>query len=58
MIITPFIFKNIDNIVSIFSKIKDNNTDYKVDSISLNDHIILIGYGRLGTKIADLIDKE
>ena len=59
MIITPFVLKNLSNIADIFNNKKDKNNGFpKVDNKSLTNHIILIGYGRLGKHIGKLIQKE
>ncbi|MDQ7022208.1 MAG: cation:proton antiporter [Candidatus Gracilibacteria bacterium] len=58
MISTPVILKNVDNIVDfIFGK---KVLDYKdcLDTTKLKNHIVLIGYGRLGKVISNLLDKN
>ncbi len=59
MIMTPFVLKNISVIADIFNRGKNNNDDlHIVDNESLKNHIILIGYGRLGKHISKLIQKN
>lgn len=56
MIMTPFILKNLSNIVDKFNYKSDSNSS--VEKSELHDHIILIGFGRLGKNIAKLIKKN
>lgn len=59
MIITPFVFKNLSQIVDKFSFIKESESEcIDIQTDDLSDHIILIGYGRLGKSISKLIEKE
>ena len=59
MIITPFVLKNITQISDILNKEDDSihcsNTIYQDN---LSEHIVLIGYGRLGKHISKLIQKD
>ncbi len=59
MIITPFVLNHISDIVDIFdysnSKASNDNHHKRGD---LENHIILIGYGKLGRYISNLIQKE
>jgi CPA2 family monovalent cation:H+ antiporter-2 len=55
MILTPFILKNISSITDIF-EIKNKASEYpEVNTKQLQDHIVLIGYGRLGKSISKMI---
>jgi len=56
MIMTPFILKNISSIADLVNKKRDVNLGYpQVDKDKLKNHIILIGFGRLGRSISKLI---
>ena len=56
MIITPFVLKNISQIADIVNNQKEENLGFpKIDKDKLTNHIILIGYGRLGKNISKLI---
>ena len=59
MIITPFILKNLSQIVDVFN-FKKPYKSYNLDiqQNQLTDHIILIGYGRLGKHISKLIQAK
>lgn len=50
MILTPFIIKNIKKIADCISIEPDNKID--INSSGYKDHIIILGYGSLGQKIA------
>ncbi|MCF6331420.1 MAG: cation:proton antiporter [Sulfurimonas sp.] len=59
MIMTPFVLKNISFIADMFSRKKNKDADLCIiDEESLKEHIILIGYGRLGKHISKLIQEE
>ncbi|MCK5294864.1 MAG: cation:proton antiporter [Arcobacteraceae bacterium] len=59
MIITPFVLKNITSIADIFTRTKDKNDSFeKINTKNIRNHIVLIGYGRLGKHIVKLIEKE
>ncbi|MCH9813939.1 MAG: cation:proton antiporter [Epsilonproteobacteria bacterium] len=51
MIMTPFVIKNIKNIVDRFSPEKELRTDL-IASAGYKDHIIICGYGSMGQLIA------
>ena len=56
MVMTPFILKNISLIADLLNKKKELNRGYpEVDKKSLTNHIVLIGFGRLGRAISKLI---
>ncbi len=56
MIMTPFILKNLSTIVNIINNKKDRNKEItEIQKEKLENHIILIGFGRLGKNIAKLI---
>ncbi len=59
MIITPFVLKNISQIADMLNHTKDKNNGFpQIDKDSLTNHIVLVGYGRLGKHISKLIQKE
>jgi len=59
MIMTPFVIKNVSSIADIFNSKKEKNNEFpELDKKSLTNHIVLIGYGRLGKHISTLIQKE
>lgn len=55
MIMTPFILKNISNIADITHNDNKDLEFSQTNTETLQDHIILIGYGRLGKSISELI---
>ena len=56
MIMTPFILKNISQVADMINNQKDENLGFpKINKNKLEEHIILIGYGRLGKNISKLI---
>lgn len=56
MIMTPFVLKNISHIADLFSTNKNKIDESPiVADENLKDHIILIGFGRLGKHISELI---
>ena len=59
MIMTPFVFRHLSQIVDKFSFIKESESDcLDIQTDNLTNHIILIGYGRLGKSISKLIQKD
>lgn len=56
MIITPFVLKNISSITDVVNSENNDNLEYpQIELATLKNHIILIGYGRLGKTISKLI---
>ncbi|MEA3289486.1 MAG: cation:proton antiporter [Campylobacterota bacterium] len=56
MIMTPFVIKNISQIADIINQDDNKTIELKdIDTKKLKNHIILIGYGRLGKSISELI---
>jgi len=56
MILTPFVLKNISSLANIVDKENLEDDQYtKIDTTKLNNHIVIIGYGRLGWRISNLI---
>ncbi len=59
MIMTPFVLKNISKITDTINKTDEPTLDTaKLDISTLKNHIVLIGYGRLGKQISYLIEKS
>lgn len=59
MILTPFIFKNISRLTDIFmSSSSVNMENSMVNNSFLVDHVVLIGYGKLGKNIAKFLKKR
>ncbi len=56
MIISPFIIKNIKNIADKFFT-EPNSNLINIESMGYNDHIIIVGYGDLGQKLASRFKK-
>jgi len=53
MIMTPFILKNLSSIVNIINNTKDRNKEIgEIQKEELENHIVIIGFGRLGKIIA------
>ncbi len=55
MIMTPFVLRNISSIASFLLK-EEGSEPEMTQYTTLNDHIIVLGYGRLGRKISDKLD--
>ncbi|WP_373071442.1 cation:proton antiporter [Sulfurimonas sp.] len=60
MILTPFVLKNISKIVDVFDYTTEESEQYSSleNEEKLTDHIVLIGYGRLGKNISKLLRKN
>ena len=59
MIITPFVLKNISSITDIFIKQKEKNNGFQtISNKNLTNHVVLIGYGRLGKTIAKQLKEK
>ncbi len=59
MIITPFVLKNISQIADMLNHTREKNHGFpQLDKDTLTNHIVLIGYGRLGKHISELIKKQ
>ncbi|NPA11561.1 MAG: sodium:proton exchanger [Epsilonproteobacteria bacterium] len=52
MILTPFILRHIYKIADIFDKDVQNYEEYELKSADAKGHIILIGYDKIGKRIA------
>lgn len=59
MILTPFLLRNISTVSDLFLKNCETPTDaLNPDNLDLKEHVILIGYGRLGKNIAKLLEEK
>lgn len=58
MIITPFVLRNISSITNYVFKEKDLEESNTKKHKELNDHIIILGYGRLGRKISEKLETK
>jgi len=52
MILTPFIIKNIYKIADIFDKKVQDFEEYEIKGAEVRGHIILIGYDKIGRRVA------
>ena len=52
MILTPFIIKNIYKIADIFDKEIQDFEEYEIKGAEVSGHIILIGYDKIGQRVA------
>ena len=57
MILTPFVIKNIYKIADIFDNDIQNFEQYEIKPAEVKGHIILIGYDKIGQKIARKLTK-
>jgi CPA2 family monovalent cation:H+ antiporter-2 len=58
MILTPFVLKNITSIIDVID-INSRNSEFPtIDPQKLDEHIIIIGYGRLGKRVSKLIQND
>lgn len=59
MIMTPFVLKNISTIANLFDNEALEDEKYaNIESIKLKNHIVIIGYGRLGYRISNLVQQQ
>ena len=57
MVMTPFVLRNISSLANLI--LRDDEVHAEISGQSdLNDHIIVLGYGRLGRKICGKLDKR
>lgn len=57
MVMTPFVLRNISSLANLI--LSDDEVHAEISGQSdLNDHIIVLGYGRLGRKICEKLDKH
>ncbi|SFZ98331.1 Glutathione-regulated potassium-efflux system protein KefB [hydrothermal vent metagenome] len=58
MVITPFVLRNIASLTDLILEEETNNIEGQLKrQRHLQDHIIVLGYGRLGRKISEKLDK-
>jgi len=55
MILTPFVLRHISTIANVLAKEKETDTAY-IEQNRLKDHVIVLGYGRLGRKICEKLE--
>ena len=59
MIMTPFVLKNISFLANLLDKEDlEDETLSEVKSTKLSNHVVIIGYGRLGWRISNLLRKQ
>jgi CPA2 family monovalent cation:H+ antiporter-2 len=58
MILTPFIIKNIYKIADFFDKNIQNFEEYEISSAGAKGHVILIGYDKIGQRIARKLNNQ
>jgi len=58
MILTPFVLRNISAIANFILREKAYREPALEQRSELHDHIIILGYGRLGRKISQKLDKR
>ena len=57
MVMTPFVLRNISSLANLI--LSDDEVHAEISGQSdLNDHVIVLGYGRLGRKICEKLDKR
>ena len=57
MILTPFIIKNIYKIADLFDKNVQDFEEYEIKGAEVSGHIILIGYDKIGQRVARKLTK-
>jgi len=57
MLLTPFVLKNIAWLTDKILQIKDIS-DTSMATDTLNNHVVVLGYGRLGRKICEKLEKQ
>jgi CPA2 family monovalent cation:H+ antiporter-2 len=55
MVITPFVLRNISFLANLLAKEKELDAAYN-ETGKLKDHVLVLGYGRLGRSICDKLD--
>jgi len=55
MIITPFVLRNISFLANLLAKEKEIDSKY-IEERKLKDHVLILGYGRLGHRICDKLE--
>jgi len=58
MILTPFVLKNIATIADFILRDNQENDFSPVVKESLSNHIVILGYGRLGHKVCEKLEKR
>ncbi len=59
MIMTPFVIRNLSRLTDLVISQEDSERDFPAaGDMHLSDHVIVIGYGRLGKSIARVLKRE
>ena len=58
MVITPFVLKNISSIANFILREDDDSHCEVLVQQTMHDHIIVLGYGRLGRKVASKLENR
>ena len=58
MVITPFVLRNISSLAHLILRDDDEAQAEVSGQNNMHDHIIVLGYGRLGRKICEKLDKR
>ena len=58
MVITPFVLRNISSLAHLILRDENEIQAAVSEQNDLHDHIIVLGYGRLGRKICEKLDKR
>jgi len=58
MVMTPFVLRNISSLANSILRDEKDADDDSYATEELSDHIIILGYGRLGRKICEKLDKR
>jgi CPA2 family monovalent cation:H+ antiporter-2 len=58
MVMTPFVLRNISFLANFILRDENNIQDDLLGQNNFHDHIIVLGYGRLGRKICEKLDKR
>jgi CPA2 family monovalent cation:H+ antiporter-2 len=56
MVLTPFVLRNISSLANLVLRDDEDVSCEKFKDKTLKDHIIVLGYGRLGRKICEKLD--
>jgi CPA2 family monovalent cation:H+ antiporter-2 len=58
MVMTPFVLRNISSLTNLLLRDNEDAQEEICGQNSMHDHIIVLGYGRLGRKICAKLDKH
>lgn len=57
MIMTPFVLRNIETLSQLFYNAQEEDTPF-IPSTNLKEHIIVLGFGRLGHKLCEKLENQ